>query len=201
MRQLFLDSATNVLYIAIGNNGNLIEETMRIGKKDHGKYVVDRIDQLLKRRDLSIDDIDAIYVGSGPGSYTGLRVSVMVAKMLAYTKKIDLYEVSSLFFLSSGYEFIKAPMIDARNGNVFGAIYHEEETLLNEGLRKTIDHQELALNLNAKPIMLDEFHYQINLKHIMNKAKKVKDIHGFIPMYLRKTQAEREHHDQKSNLK
>lgn len=191
MKQLFIDSSTNLLYIAVGNQGHLIEETYRIGKKDHGKHVVDRIDQLLKRRDLTIDDINAIYVGSGPGSYTGLRVSVMVAKMIAYTKQIDLYEVSSLFFLSSGYHFIKAPMIDARNENVFSAIYHEDETLLVEGLRKTVHLQELAVQFHAKPVMLDEFHYSVDIKCIMKHAKKVDDVHAFIPNYLRETQAER----------
>lgn len=192
MKQLFLDSSTNLLYIAVGHNGHLIEETYRIGKKDHGKHVVDRIDQLLKRRDLTIDDIDKIYVGSGPGSYTGLRVSVMVAKMIAYTKGIELYEVSSLFFLSSGYHFIKAPMIDARNENVFGAVYHEDETLLPEGLRKTVHLQEVASKFHAKPVFLDEYHYNVDIKCIMRKAKKVDDVHAFIPNYLRETQAERQ---------
>ena len=53
MKQLFMDSSTNMLYMAIGNDGVLVESTYRIGKKDHAKHVVDRIDQLLKRRDQS----------------------------------------------------------------------------------------------------------------------------------------------------
>lgn len=191
MRQLFIDSSTNLLYVAIGNDGILIEESIRIGRKDHAKHIVDRIDLILKRRRLTIDDIDSIYVGSGPGSYTGLRISVMVAKMLAYTKGIELYEVSSLYFLASGYDHIKAPMIDARNGNVFGGIYDHEDVLLKDGLRKTEDLQEIATKFNAQPVMLDEYHYEINLVNIVKMAKKVHDIHGFVPNYLRVTEAER----------
>lgn len=191
-RQLFFDSSTNLLYIAIGNNGQLIEHTIRIGKQDHSKHIVDRINELLKRRDLTINHIDKIYVGKGPGSYTGIRSSVMVAKMLAYSKNIELYEISSLFFLSSGYPGLKAPMIDARNGNVFSAIYSDDEALLQDDLRNTESLKEIALNYHAQPILLHDFHYEVDLMKIMNMAKKVKDIHGFIPNYARKTQAERD---------
>ncbi len=187
MKQLFLDSSTNLLYIAVANKGHLIEETIRIGKKDHAKYVVERIDLLLKRRSIKLDDIKEIYVGVGPGSYTGLRVSVMVAKMIAYTKGIDLYEVSSLYFLASGYDFIKAPMVDARNGNVFSAIFDDELTLLEDGLRKTEDTQKQAILFNAKPVMLDEYNYEVNIKKIIKQAKLVKDVHNLVPNYLRQT--------------
>ncbi len=191
MKQLFIDSSTNVLYMAIGNRGFLMDYTIRIGKKDHSKHIVDRINELLKRRDLSIDDIKQIYVGKGPGSYTGIRSSVMVAKMLAYTKNIELFEVSSLYFLSSGYNMIKAPMIDARNGNVFCGIYSDDENLLHDGLRKTEDIRRIAQEYHAKPILLDDFHYEVNISNIIKMSKKVNDIHSFTPNYLRKTQAER----------
>lgn len=192
MRQLFLDSSTSLLYMAVGNEGRLIEYTIRIGKKDHSKHIVDRIHQLLSRRDLTIDDIDKIYVGVGPGSYTGIRSSVMVAKMLAYTKNIELYEISSLFFLSSGYPGIKAPMIDARGGNVFCAIYSDDEILLNDNHRTTDDLKEIALKYHAKPLMIDDFNYEVDIAKIMKMAKKVEDVHGLIPNYARKTQAERD---------
>ena len=54
---------------------------------------------LLKRNNLTIDDVEEIIVGHGPGSYTGLRVSVMVSKMLAYTKGIKLSSVSVYIFI------------------------------------------------------------------------------------------------------
>src|SRR5690554_2578576 len=113
MKKLFLDSSTNLLYVAVSEENELLDFTIRLSRNDHSKHVVDRIDLLLKRNNLTIDDIDEIIVGHGPGSYTGLRVSVMVSKMLAYTKNIKLSSVSSLYFLSSGYKGKKAPMIDA----------------------------------------------------------------------------------------
>lgn len=87
MNQILFDSSTGVLVMALAKDGRMIDYSIRIGKKDHAKYVVDRMDQMLKRKYLTIDQIDEIVVGYGPGSYTGLRIAVMVAKMLAYTKK------------------------------------------------------------------------------------------------------------------
>ncbi len=192
MITLFLDSSTTLLYVALANEEGMIDHSIRISRNDHSKFVVDRIEKILERNELTIDDIGEIVVGHGPGSYTGLRVSVMVSKMLAYTKNIKLSSVSSLYFLASGYNFIKAPMIDARNDNVFCAIYDGEEVLLNEGLRKTDDLRLLAKEYHAKPILLNDFNYEVNLDVILKKKEEVKDVHDFVPQYLRKTQAERD---------
>lgn len=192
MKRLFLDSSTKLLYIAISEDEKLLDYTIRLSRNDHSKYLVDRIYMLLKRNNLTIDDIKEIIVGYGPGSYTGLRVSVMVSKMLAYTKKIKLSSVSSLYFLASGYNFKKAPMIDARNNNVFCAIYDNENIILEDGLRDTLTLRKIAKKHNAKPILLNDENYEVSISAILMKKEEVKDIHRFVPKYLRKTQAERD---------
>lgn len=192
MITLFLDSSTTLLYVALSNEEGMMDHSIRISRNDHSKYVVDRIQMILERNELTLDDISEIVVGHGPGSYTGLRVSVMVSKMLAYTRNIKLSSVSSLYFLASGYDFLKAPMIDARNDNVFCAIYDGEEVLLEEGLRKTQDLREIAKAYHAKPVLLNDFNYEVNLDNILKKKEEVKDVHNFVPQYLRKTQAERD---------
>ncbi len=191
MKSLFLDTSTNILYIGISEGSKLIKEYTKVGKKDHGKYLVFLIGQSLKEVNLTIDDIDKIYVGSGPGSYTGLRVSGMVAKIFSSLKEIPLYEVSSLFFLSSGYEHIKAVMIDARNDNVFSAIYEDNKTLLKEALRNIEEFKKDAKIYNAESILLDENNYKVDINKIIKKAKLVSNVDAFEPKYLRETQAER----------
>lgn len=192
MKRLFLDSSTNLLYIAISKDNDLLDYTIRLSRNDHSKYVVDRIDMLLKRNNLTIDDIGEIIVGHGPGSYTGLRVSVTVSKMIAYTKKIKLSSVSSLYFLASGYNFKKAPMIDARNNNVFCAIYDKDKVVLEDALRDTETLREHAKENGARPLLLNDETYEVSVKDILKKKQEVKDIHSFAPNYLRKTQAERD---------
>lgn len=192
MNQIMFDSSTGVLVMALAKDGRMIDYSIRIGKKDHAKYVVDRMDQMLKRKLLTIDQIDEIIVGYGPGSYTGLRIAVMVAKMLAYTKHIKLKAVSSLYFLSSGIEGDQiAPMIDARNGNVFAAIYEGKNLVLPEGLYTIDSVREIAKTHQAKPYFIDERHYEIDTKKIVEMSFEVQDVHHFVPNYLRITEAER----------
>lgn len=191
MNQLMFDSSTGVLIVALAKDGRMIDYSVRIGKKDHAKHIVDRIAQVLERRHMTLDQIDELIVGSGPGSYTGIRISVMVAKMLGYTKKIKIKEVSSLQFLTSGYEGVVAPMIDARNGNVFGGIYSKERCLLEDGLRSLEEMRELAKTYQARPVMIDEYHYEIDTKVIQLFSTDVLDVMRFIPNYLRVTEAER----------
>ena len=191
MNQILFDASTGVLVMALAKDGRMIDYSIRIGKKDHAKYVVERMDQMLKRKLLTIDQIDEIIVGYGPGSYTGLRIAVMVAKMLAYTKNIKLKAVSSLYFLSSGIEEKVAPMIDARNGNVFAAIFGEHKMILEEGLY-TMDYvREFAKQHQVKPFFIDERHYEIDTKKIIDQSFVVMNVHHFVPNYLRITEAER----------
>ncbi len=195
MNQILFDSSTGVLVMAIAKDGKMIDFSIRMGKKDHAKHIVERMDQMLKRKHLDIEQIDEIVVGYGPGSYTGLRISVMVGKMLAYTKGIRLRSVSSLFFLSSGIEGRVCAMVDARNGNVFGGIFEGDKVILEESLRGYEEMRELAKKYNAKPYLIDDYNYEIDTQKILNLSQVVKDVHGFVPNYLRITEAERNLND------
>lgn len=195
MNQILFDSSTGVLVMAIAKDGKMIDFSIRMGKKDHAKHIVERMDQMLKRKHLDINQIDEIIVGYGPGSYTGLRISVMVGKMLAYTKGIRLRSVSSLFFLSSGIEGRVCAMVDARNGNVFGGIFEGDKVILEESLRGYEEMRELAKKHNAKPYLIDDYNYEIDTQKILNLSQVVKDVHGFVPNYLRITEAERNLND------
>ena len=106
-------------------------------------------------------------------------------------KNIKIKEVSSVLFLTSGYEGAICGMIDARNGNVFGGIYDKEKCLLEDGLRTLDEMRVVAKNMNAKPIMIDEYHYEIDTHIISLFSRDVKDIAHFGPNYLRVTEAER----------
>ncbi|PKK86692.1 MAG: tRNA (adenosine(37)-N6)-threonylcarbamoyltransferase complex dimerization subunit type 1 TsaB [Tenericutes bacterium HGW-Tenericutes-8] len=191
MNQIMFDSSTGVLVMALAKDGRMIDYSIRIGKKDHAKHIVDRMDQMLKRKHLTIDQIDELVVGYGPGSYTGLRIAVMVGKMLAYTKGIKLRRVSSLYFLTSGIPTRVCPMIDARNGNVFGGIFDGNQVILEEALRGYEEMRELAKTYQAKPYLIDDYHYEIDTQKILDMSEVVEDYHHFVPNYLRITEAER----------
>jgi tRNA threonylcarbamoyl adenosine modification protein YeaZ len=93
--KLLIDSSTNYLYLAIINNEQ-VNSFVRFGKNDHSETLVDYLNKFLQQHQISVQDIKEVYVGRGPGSYTGLRIAGTVGKVLAHIKNIKLYSFSSL---------------------------------------------------------------------------------------------------------
>ncbi|MFA6801664.1 MAG: tRNA (adenosine(37)-N6)-threonylcarbamoyltransferase complex dimerization subunit type 1 TsaB [Acholeplasmataceae bacterium] len=199
MKTIMFDASTSVMYVGYVKDDQLVDFSIRIASRDHAKYLVDRIDQVIKRNKLTIDDIDQIVVGIGPGSYTGIRVAVMVAKMIGFSKNIIVRTVSSLFFMTSGYEDKVVALIDARRGYVFSAVYENGETLLTDEYRFLQDFQNDELYKIAKIIFIDEKNYEISAKKIIEKSVVVEHIHDLIPNYLRKTEAENNYDKKREN--
>ena len=186
------------MYVGYSRDDMLMDFSIRIATRDHAKYLVDRLDQVLKRNRVTLEDLDEIIIGIGPGSYTGLRIAVMVGKMLAYTKNVKLKTISSLFFMTSGYEGRVAALMDARRGYVFSAIYEDGKVILEDGYRKFSELSEDPLYQKARTVFIDDVNYEVDPKQIAKYAVLVEDIHDLVPNYLRKTEAENQH-DQKSN--
>ena len=197
MKTLMFDVSTNVMFVGYAKDDILVDFSIRIAIRDHAKYLVDRVDQVLKRNKLKLDDIDEVIIGVGPGSYTGVRIAVMVGKMLAYTKHVKLKTISSLLFMTSGYEGKVAALMDARRGHVFSAIYQNGEIILEEGYRLFNELKENPLYKDAQTVFIDDRHYEVCPKVIREKSDYVTNVHDLIPNYLRRTEAET-NHDQKS---
>lgn len=192
MIRIFFDVSTNLMFVGLSENENLIDTSHRVSNQDHAKYLVDRIDNLLIRNQYTINDVDEIIVGVGPGSYTGIRIAVTVAKTLGYAKNILVKTISSLYFLSSDYEDKVCAMIDARRGFVFAQIHENEKIILKDTY---ISLEELTLNddyKEAQSVLINEETYKVNINKILKLSNEVNDIHDLVPNYLRKTQAENE---------
>ncbi len=198
MKRLLFDVSSSIMYVGYSKDDILVDFSIRIATRDHAKYLVDRLDQVLRRNKLKLEDLDEIIIGIGPGSYTGLRIAVMVGKMLAYTKDVKLKTVSSLFFMTSGYEGKVAALMDARRGYVFSAIYEDGKTILEDEYRKFSELSENPLYQKARTVFIDDKNYEVNPKLIAQRAVLVENVHDLIPNYLRRTEAET-NHDQKSN--
>jgi tRNA threonylcarbamoyladenosine biosynthesis protein TsaB len=194
MRTLFFDVSTNVMFVGLAKDDILIDSSIRFASRDHAKYLVDRIQQVLKRNRLKLEQIDEMIIGYGPGSYTGIRIAVVVGKMLAHQKNLKLKVISSLLFMTSGYEKDVCALIDARRGYVFSMIHQKGDVLLSEGYRKLSDLQELPLYLKSQTVFIDDRSYLVNPKILREKGIPVQDIHNLVPNYLRITEAEANEH-------
>nr|WP_314656827.1 tRNA (adenosine(37)-N6)-threonylcarbamoyltransferase complex dimerization subunit type 1 TsaB [uncultured Fusobacterium sp.] len=120
---LGIDTSTKICTCSIFDSENgIIAETSLSVKKNHSNIVMPMIDNLFKISDLTINDIDKIAVAIGPGSFTGVRIALGIAKGLAMALNKPLIAVNELDILeaiASGNENEIIPLIDARKERVY----------------------------------------------------------------------------------
>ena len=189
MYSLILDSSTKKLYVCLVSDNKILFEKYIEGRNDHAKNIVATIDEALKSAEIDSDKLNEIIVGVGPGSYTGVRMAVAVAKMMAVFKKnIKLYTISTLKLMSSNKKGLVLASIDARRGNCFGMIIDNNNSkyVINEGL---ISYDELKNN--KYDVEVTENDFVVDPFYVINNKQLVSEPHLLVPNYLRDTEAER----------
>ena len=142
MKILGIDSSANVGSVALINDRTVIGEYTINNKKTHSQTLLPMIDELMRITDTDKNSLDAIAIAKGPGSFTGLRIGGAVAKGLGLALKCPLLPVSTLEALAYncyGTQSLICPIMDARRGQVYTALYsykrnaagsYETETVL-----------------------------------------------------------------------
>jgi tRNA threonylcarbamoyladenosine biosynthesis protein TsaB len=93
----------------------------------HATELMPAVAEAMERAEVDWSDLDAIAVGVGPGTFTGLRIGIATARALATAAGLPLRRVSSLAALAAGIDsLVRLPLIDARRGEVFAALYEGE---------------------------------------------------------------------------
>lgn len=133
-----LETATNLCSVALCSNTGVISVRESDETKSHASLLTVYVNEILEENNLKASDLDAVAVSKGPGSYTGLRIGVSVAKGIAYGASIPLIGVettSSMFWgirerhqfkEEPGTKILFFPMLDARRMEVYYAVYDYE---------------------------------------------------------------------------
>ena len=164
------------------------------GNNDHSVKLMSEIEKIFIKNNVSVKDLDEIIIGIGPGSYTGLRIGVVIAKMFAWNDDIPVKTVSSLamFASASSFEGLILPQIDARRGNSFLGLYRKTgKTLVLEEEERLVNLEEYKESIKENYVVVSKG--EPNIEVILNSdiLSVVEDIHGLNPNYLRITEAER----------
>jgi len=132
---LGIDTANTPISVALVKDGELLIERTSAMAINHSLRAMPAIEELLEQAGLVPGDIDAIAVSEGPGSYTGARIGVTIAKTLAWTLGKPLVGVSTLKSLAANALFFNGlvcPIVDARRGNVYAGVYQYDAGKLTE---------------------------------------------------------------------
>ncbi len=203
MKCLYIDTSSNYLYTAIVDKDKLIAKISTKYDQTLSEVALLEISKMFKKANIEPKQINKIIVVNGPGSFTGIRVGVTIAKTYAWSLNIPITTIMSLeaMAVSSNVKGYKIPLIDARRGYVFAAIYdennieifkpqHIELTALEEKLSTLSPFQYITndeIDLNNEKI-----EFEPNYLEIVNKYINKEEVspHAVNPNYLKLTEAE-----------
>ncbi len=126
MKILGIETTTFSGSVALVEEGRVLGEFFLSVGPRHSEKVLPLIKELFSGLGIKLDEVEAIAVSKGPGSFTSLRVGVTTAKSLAFSLGVPIVSVSSLEVLAMGFAFtsyVICPVIDARKGEVFSAFF------------------------------------------------------------------------------
>ena len=208
MKVLYVDTSSDYLYSGIVINDVLVSECQEKLGKDLSKEALPRIIGVFKKANITPKDLDKIIVVTGPGSFTGIRIGVTIAKTIAWSLNIPIVPISGLtaMAISNKQEGYSMPLIDARRGYVYGALYdnninfivEDSHILLDELVKKCYDYRPITVITNNEIVTdYNVNRYEPDILKIVTyfKNKEGLNPHMINPIYLKKTEAE-----EKANL-
>ncbi|MBL0742095.1 tRNA (adenosine(37)-N6)-threonylcarbamoyltransferase complex dimerization subunit type 1 TsaB [Chryseolinea lacunae] len=156
---LSLETSTTVCSVALHENNTLLSMAEVHREHSHASKLAPLIDQVVRTADVTLKDISAVAVASGPGSYTGLRIGTSTAKGLCYALSIPLVAVGTLEIMAAQVNATNVskarlcPMIDARRMEVYCQIFDAGNTALQAVEAKVIDEHSFEKELEEGPII------------------------------------------------
>lgn len=125
MITLFIDTSNQDVSIALLKDGKVINKITKSIPNEHSKYAVSYIDEVLKKSEITPKEVQSIMVVNGPGSFTGVRIGLTIAKVYALLNDIKVTLISSLKCLAIGNNKNKyiLSLINARNDNYYIGFY------------------------------------------------------------------------------
>lgn len=145
---LQIETATTVCSVALSKDGETVAVKQINERNIHAEVITLFIDELLKNAGIGYNQLDAVAVSSGPGSYTGLRIGVSTAKGLCFALDKPLIAVETLEAMADGVvkelrltgsDTLLCPMIDARRMEVYTAIFYTNGQRVKPTMAEIID--------------------------------------------------------------
>ena len=203
---LFFDTSSDLLKVSLIKDNNIIFDKELHTKNDHSSYLVPTIDEAFKSNNIDFKELDEIIVGNGPGSFTGTRISIAVAKTYAFSFNIPVYMISSLeelIYDNDGYDFY-VPIIEEKKDNLYFSIFDKDKKRVMDDTYSSTEYMYKKLEeLDSKILLISlsnkEYEKYDTVKASINALNIMKNIdvnnekvnpHLLKPNYIKKIEAE-----------
>lgn len=156
---LSIETSTKVCSVALHNQGELLAESTLYVDKSHSEKLAILIKDLLKYADITTNDLKAVAIASGPGSYTGLRIGTSSAKGLCYALNIPLIAINTLHAMAYGAaqsianDALICPMLDARRMEVYSCLTDKNLNIIKSVEAKIINEASFSEELQNNKIV------------------------------------------------
>lgn len=195
MITLAIDTSFHYLTLVIYDDEKLIASIQKEAFKQQSETILVEIQNLFNQANLLPTDLKRIILTDGPGSYTGLRIGMTVAKVLGSVADIEVYTLSSLHVLA-GLERDVHILLDARAKRAYYAHFHEGLRLINERVilledLSDIDVSTLKVFGDGHLINKETYYpdYTMHFMELKQYWKKIDNIHELAPKYLKESEA------------
>lgn len=203
---LFFDTSSDLLKVSLIKDNKIIFDKELHTKNDHSSYLVPTIDEAFKSNNIDFKELDEIIVGNGPGSFTGTRISIAVAKTYAFSFNIPVYMISSLeelIYDNDGYDFY-VPIIEEKKENLYFSIFDKDKKRVMDDTYSSTEYMYKKLEeLDGKILLISlsdkEYEKYDTVKASINALNIFKNIdvnnekvnpHLLKPNYIKKIEAE-----------
>lgn len=190
---ILLDSSNTNLTVGLATKKELVDYISYEAWQTQSEYMIPELDKILNKHNVDKSDIEGVVTSIGPGSYTGVRIALTIAKIIAVSLNAKIYPVSSLQILKMD----KTPsicLINARSNRSYIGVYEHDKCLLkdqiytNDEVKKYIDeHSEYKVCGNCAYLGIDA--YQSNtakeMFSLLDVLSPCEDSRALKPVYLK----------------
>ena len=192
MITVLLDSSNTNLSVGIAKDNLLLEYISYEAWQRQSEYMIVELNKLLEKHNIQKEDIKEVIVAKGPGSYTGVRIAITIAKTIAVALDAKLYAVSSLRVQKDGVR-PSICLINARSGRSYVGVYEDQKILLDDCIMKNDevinyikDHPDYSVcgetkYLNIEGVMANNLQEMLNLKDSLESINPL----SLKPVYMK----------------
>ncbi|MCQ2797472.1 MAG: tRNA (adenosine(37)-N6)-threonylcarbamoyltransferase complex dimerization subunit type 1 TsaB [Bacilli bacterium] len=193
MYSILIDTSDKYLSVGLSKDGTIIDSISYECWQRQSEFLISELDNLIKRNNLTRNDIGAIAASRGPGSYTGVRIALTVAKVMAFALNIPLYLTSSLEVLKD----FNAPSIcveNARSKRSYVGVYDGETVVMGDTILDNkylldyiANHPEYKVCGEVAYLGIEGYKADVleSLNNLMNERNLEKDVLASKPVYLK----------------